>query len=103
VTRALGTIRASAAVVEALCVQIFRGFVLQGVGRDGRTYTAGQYQYADGSKTCVLLAWPHGVEEASGDAFDIVTAFVAQLPRGLAEHVLDVPLDNSVASVSEAS
>ena len=70
----------TAPLVQALCVQLFQGRLLRAVGLDGRSYTAGPYQTADGAKTFVLLAWPHGVEERSGDAFDVATAFVAQLP-----------------------
>ena len=80
---------ATASIIEALCVQIFRGAVLQGVGFEGKSYTAGLYQRANGTKSCVLLEWPHGVELVNGDAFDVVIAFVDSLPFGTAERVLE--------------
>jgi hypothetical protein len=93
----------SAGVIHGLCVQILKGRVLQGVGVDGRAFTAGRSRHADGTETCVLLAWPHGIEEASGDAFDVVTAFVAQLPPGHAERVLVHAFERESGLRAEAS
>ncbi len=77
----------SAPLVEALCVALCDRRVLRGIGFDGRSFTAGPYQMADGRKTFVLLSWPHGIEEKTGDAFDVATAFVAQLPPAQLEHL----------------
>jgi hypothetical protein len=66
-------------LVFQVCAAILNGRVVQRCAADGRHLSVGPYRRADGVVRFALLFWSHGGEEIVGDAYDVATAFVAQL------------------------